>query len=200
MKKYIIIVCLLLCGTLSAQDIRFKKIESDGHIIIASQPFTVSSPWQPTVEYSLLFISNDYTATKLSDGDVFLLLSVSVAKDNLLFEKGSKLLIKTGSDEVFNVVSELGRESIRLYDSEGYYTYILQSVRSGAKTKYNIQYTIGEDVLHAVTTSGIHSLRIQTSANNIDCEHTPEMTKSVQAYFQKAIITIEDSLNPRQSF
>lgn len=94
--------------------------------------------------------------------------------------------------------------AIKEYTSIGSsgYSYTLGSYRTieGRYYLYAIQYPITLGQLETLAKEGITRLRIQTSANNIDCIYTEENTTRIREYYSKAIQLIVESLDPYLTF
>lgn len=140
--------------------------------------------------------TNSTPATQYS-----VLLSVHSAKNDLVIEKGAKLLLRIGDGETMVLENQSGR-GYSIYNRLGYYSFVLQSSYLSKEScySYNIKYDLSAEDLDRIIKYGISSLRVQTSANNINCEHTPEKTEEIKEYFSKAKDAIEISLNPRLTF
>lgn len=178
-----------------AQGLESKKITEEG-VTLLLRPIHITSKWQPTIDYILLF-------HKKIDGDkcYSLILRVETPKQGLAFQKGMMLLIKTSSGHVIQLKNASGDDGIDVYRSDGGLSYIKRDYYYGKDLYlYSILYTISEDEFGQLAAEGISSLRLQTSANDINCEYPLDKTQKLAAFFSSAMSTIEDALNPRLSF
>lgn len=190
----------LICSTCAwSQELLFKK-RTETSIILGTTPLRVAAAWQPTVEYSLLVVAEE------SEGEIVrhssIILSVETSKKNLHFEKGALLLLKTEDEEEIQLENAMTDASIHIYDWKGYNAYIPPSKHSTKNTLivYTNRYEIPEEALDCIRKNGIKQLRIQTSADNINCLHTNEKTQLIKSYFSKAGAIVDDGLNPQLSF
>lgn len=196
MKKIVLAILLpfIFCE-MNAQDI-FSKKRIDGDVIITTKPLKVSLPWQPTIEYRLICRTDNQMINHYS-----LLLSVENGNGNLVFEKGSRLLIQTESGTTINLKNDRGYAAIPIYDAEGRLITIACWVQQyNTMHVYTIEYTADEKDIELLTKEGISSLRIETSANNINCSYNHAKSHFIQEYLNTCRHIIYDSLNPEVSF
>lgn len=186
--------------TVSAQEIKVKKITDDFVQIITTSEKVVAS-WQPTIEYSLMFKADRKNGETNKDGQYSILISVQSTKDDLHFAKDNKVLIKTSTDETIQCTNPNDDSYIPSFTFEGWSDNI--SIRSWIKIgtyAYNIQYLISEADLDKIIETGIKSIRIQTSANNIDCDYQTTKTDQIKVAVGKMKTLIIESINPRSTF
>ncbi len=180
---------------MNAQDV-FSKKRIDGDVIITTKPLKVSLPWQPTIEYRLICRTDNQMTNHYS-----LILSVESGNGNLVFEKGSRLLIQTESGTTIHLKNNRGPGDVPYYDTDGWYRLIsFRMQKSNTMYVYSIEYTADENDIERLTKEGISSMRIETSADNINCNYNQTKSQLIQEYFISSRHNIYDSLNPEASF
>ncbi len=196
MKRIILAILLpfFFCE-MNAQDV-FSKKRIDGDVIIMTKPLKVSLPWQPTIEYRLFCRTDNQMINHYS-----LILSVESGNGNLVFEKGSRLLIQTESGTTIHLINNRGEGGIPFYDTSGIGSWISRRVlKANTMNVYSIEYTADENDIERLTKEGISSLRIETSADNINCNYNHTKSQLIQDYLISSCQNIYDSLNPEASF
>lgn len=195
-QKLFISVILILVSALSfAQGLVSKKITDEG-VTLLYKPIHITSKWQPTIDYILL-------VQKKNDGAISysIVCRIESTKQNLSFDRGMKLLIKTGKEKVLQLENVSGEDGISYYDACGNHRHFLRCDYSGKGIYiYSVLYAIQEHELNQLANEGITSLRFQTSANDINCDYPIEKTQKLSVYFSSAINSIEEAIDPRMSF
>lgn len=186
--------------TVSAQEIKVKKI-TDNFVQILTTSEKVVASWQPTIEYSLMFKADRKNGETNKDGQYSILINVQSTKDDLHFAKDSKVLIKTSTDETILGTNPNDDSGIQSFAFDGRsYNISRRSWIKNETYEYNIQYPISEADLDRIIETGIKSIRIQTSANNIDCDYQTTKIEQIKVAVGKMKTLIIESINPRSTF
>lgn len=199
--RFLLIAAVLFCPIYgNAQKLEFKKTLDNGYVIKTTAE-RITTQWQPTIHYSLLFErSNDETNKSLLN-DYSLIISVESTKNNLHFEKGSRLLLKTSSGDIIQLENAIDDSDIYVYDQEGYSSTISRRVWIKDETYlYSLKFPISEIGLDSIITNGIATLRIQTSANNIECVYPQDKIEKTKSLFLRMKEIIITSLDPSIGF
>lgn len=172
MKKLTLILVILIYSiSISAQDIKFRRLLDDGGISIMTTTLRVF-PWGGrAIEYAL-----QYEAAPVEGMYQGYYLHVYFNSDinTLQIPQGGKILLKTTQGNIISLV-DCGEKEFKEYDT--YYNSTNYSYRKKSyyddtmrthRYKIHGKYIISEEELTQIINEGVIKIRIETNGDNIE--------------------------------
>ena len=182
MKKILISFGLLISLVTHAQKIERDYFEDNMH--------KIETEWEEVEDdkderdFFVMLL-----ATKIEDTTHYYLMFQLYSYDTFNFDVGSKLLIKTMTDDI------LSKECVRVVPTKKQYVQIFMV----PATRYysTVSYIMSEEELNMFINKGIKKLRFQVTGETFEKEYKKD---KIGKYLKKAKVNVDKTLAKQQSF